>query len=291
MNYRHAYHAGNFADVVKHAVLALLIERLKLKDKAFRVIDSHAGIGLYDLASPLAAKTGEWEQGIGKLLGPDLKPVPMSGKLATALAPYFAAIRAVNPEGRLRYYPGSPMVARMLMRPIDRLTAVELNSDDAKLLVSRFAGDIQVKAIELDGYLALGSFVPPKERRGLVLVDPPYEEPNEFRTLADGFLKAHERWPTGMYALWYPVKDPGAVKNFLKRLQDSGVQRLLGTEFWIRDRATPDTFNGTGLVLCNPPWKLEDTLETLLAGLVPLLGVDNGAGRRVWWIRGEEPVA
>ncbi len=291
MNYRHAYHAGNFADVVKHAVLALLIERLKAKDKAFRVVDSHAGIGLYDLASPLAAKTGEWEQGIGKLLGPDLAPVPMSGKLATALAPYFAAIRAVNPEGRLRYYPGSPMVARMLMREVDRLTAVELNSDDAKLLVARFAGDIQVKAIELDGYLALGSFVPPKERRGLVLVDPPYEEPNEFRTLADGFLKAHERWPTGMYALWYPVKDPGAVKNFLKRLQESGVQRLLGTEFWIRDRATPDTFNGTGLVLCNPPWKLEDTLETLLAGLVPLLGVDSGAGRRVWWIRGEDPVA
>ncbi len=291
MNYRHAYHAGNFADVVKHAILALLIERLKAKDKGFRVLDSHAGIGLYDLASPLAAKTGEWERGIGKLLGPDLKPVAMPAKLALALAPYFAAIRAVNPEGRLRYYPGSPMVARVLLRDVDRLTAVELNSDDAKLLVQRFAGDIQVKAIELDGYLALGSFVPPKERRGLVLVDPPYEEPNEFRMLGDGFLKAHERWPTGVYALWYPVKDPGAVKNFHKRLQESGVQRLLGTEFWIRDRATPDTFNGTGLVLCNPPWKLEDTLESLLAGLVPLLGEDSGAGRRVWWIRGEDPVA
>ncbi|SHE53291.1 23S rRNA (adenine2030-N6)-methyltransferase [Kaistia soli DSM 19436] len=291
MNYRHAYHAGNFADVVKHAVLALLIERLKAKDKGFRVIDSHAGIGLYDLTSPLAAKTGEWERGVGKLVGPDLKAVMLSAKLADALAPYLAAIRAVNPDGRLRFYPGSPMIARVLMREVDRLTAVELNSDDAKLLMSRFAGDIQVKAIELDGYLALGSFVPPKERRGLVLVDPPYEEQNEFRTLADGFLKAYERWPTGVYALWYPVKDLGAVKNFHKRLHDSGVQRLLGAELWVRDRATPDTFNGTGLVLCNPPWKLEDTLESLLAGLVPLLGEDSGAGRRVWWIRAEEAPA
>ena len=288
MNYRHAYHAGNFADVVKHAVLALLIERLKAKDKGFRVIDTHAGIGLYDLQGPLAGKTEEWKRGVGRLVNADLSPVKMPAKLAEVLAPYFAALRAANPEGRLRFYPGSPVLARLLLRPVDRLTAVELHPDDARQLMARFAGDIQVKAIELDGWLALGSFVPPKERRGLVLVDPPYEEQNEFRTLTDGFIKAWQRWPTGVYALWYPVKDIGAVKNFHKRLAESNIPRLLAAELWVRERATPDSFNGTGLVICNPPWKLDAALETLLSGLVPLLGEDEAAGRRSWWIRGEE---
>lgn len=288
MNYRHAYHAGNFADVVKHASLALVIERMKAKDKPFRIIDTHAGIGLYDLAGPLAAKTGEWERGIGRLVGPDLAPRPMVKKLAAALTPYLAAVRAANPGGRLKHYPGSPMIARALMRPVDRLTAVELHPDDYRTLAARFAGDIQVKAIELDGWLALGSFVPPKERRGLVLVDPPYEQADEFATLADGFIKAYRRWPTGVYALWYPVKDLVAVKRLWQTLAESGIQRLLAAELWVRDRATPESFNGTGLILCNPPYELDRTLDELLTGLVPILGEDDKAGRRVWWIRGEE---
>lgn len=288
MNYRHAYHAGNFADVVKHAILALLIQHLRAKDKAFRVIDTHGGIGLYDLTSPLSDKTGEWKKGIGKLVAGDLKPIELPRKLSEALAPYLTAVAAANPGGRLKNYPGSPWIARHLLRPIDRLTAVELHRDDYKLLAGQFAGDIQVKAIELDGYLALGSFVPPKERRGLVLIDPPYEDQNEFRFLAEGFEKAYQRWPTGMYALWYPIKDMGAVKNFHKRLGDSGIPRLLGAELWIRERSTPDQFNGTGLILCNPPWQIDRTLETLLTGLAPILGETDKAGRRVWWIRGEE---
>lgn len=288
MNYRHAYHAGNFADVVKHATLALVIEHLKAKEKPFRVVDTHAGIGLYDLAGPLAAKTGEWTAGIGRLLGADLAPKDLSARLKAQLAPYFGAIRAVNPDGRLRYYPGSPMIARTMLRPIDRLTAVELHPEDYRQLAARFAGDIQVKAIELDGWLALGAFVPPKERRGAVLVDPPFEQGDEFRTLVERFAEAWKRWPTGTYALWYPVKDIGAIKNFSKRLAEAGIPRLLAAELWVRDRATPDRFNGTGLVLCNPPYKLDETLEIMLEGLAPLLGEDAKAGRRVWWIRGEE---
>jgi len=288
MNYRHAYHAGNFADVVKHAALSLLIERLKAKEKPFRILDTHAGIGLYDLASPLAGKTGEWEGGIGKLLGPDLASVTLTRRLGEALAPYLGVVRAVNPDGRLRYYPGSPVIARTLLRPVDRLTAVELHPDDYRLLASRFAGDFQVKAIELDGWLALSGFLPPKERRGVVLVDPPYEQGDEFRVLAEGFEKAYRRWPTGVYALWYPVKEIGAVKNFVKRLYDTDIPRLLGAELWVRERATEGRFNGTGLILCNPPFKLDETLDTLLTGLVPILGEDEKAGRRVWWIRGEE---
>jgi 23S rRNA (adenine2030-N6)-methyltransferase len=287
MNYRHAYHAGNFADVVKHATLALLIDRLKAKEKPFRVIDTHAGIGLYDLAGPLAAKTDEWHQGIGKLLGPDMKPVALTRRLSEALAPYLFAVRAANPDGRLRFYPGSPMIARTLLRGSDRLTATELHPDDYRQLGERFAGDIQVKAIELDGWLALGSFVPPKERRGLVLVDPPYEQGDEFKALAEGFEKAYRRWPTGIYALWYPVKEIGAVKNFVKHLSDSGIPRLLGAELWVRERATEGRFNGTGLILCNPPYQLDKTLDDMLTGLAPILGEDEKAGRRVWWIRGE----
>jgi 23S rRNA (adenine2030-N6)-methyltransferase len=288
MNYRHAYHAGNFADVVKHAILALLIEHLKAKDKPFRVIDTHAGIGRYDLTSPLSQKTNEWRAGIGKLLGPDGKPVvKLTRKLAEALAPYLATIAALNDGGALKLYPGSPWIIRHLLRPTDRMTAVELHPDDLKLLAGLFAGDIQVKTIELDGWNALGAFVPPKERRGLVLVDPPYENPDEFKTLAEGFEKAYERWPTGMFALWYPIKDIGAVKNFHKRLFDSGIPKLLGAELWIRDRATPDQFNGTGLILCNPPWRIDGTLDDLLTGLAPILGEADKGGRRVWWIRGE----
>ena len=288
MNYRHAYHAGNFADVVKHAILALLVEHLKAKDKPFRVIDTHAGIGMYDLTAIEAGKTGEWQGGIGKLLKSDGKPaIELSRKLADALAPYLATVAAANPDGGLKHYPGSPWIIRHLLRDTDRMTAVELHPADHAKLANLFAGDIQVKAIELDGWLALGSFVPPKERRGLVLIDPPFEQPVEFKTMLDRFEKAYQRWPTGTYALWYPIKDIGAVTNFHKRLAECGIPKILGAELWVRERTTPDTFNGTGLVICNPPWQLDRTLDTLLTGLAPLLGETDKAGRRVWWIRGE----
>lgn len=288
MNYRHAYHAGNFADVVKHAILAILIEHLKLKDKPFRVIDTHAGIGLYDLTAVEAGKTNEWQGGIGKLLDDSGKPAAgLTRKLSEALSPYLAAVAAANPEGGLKHYPGSPWLIRHLLRKTDRMTAVELHPEDHATLAALFAGDFQVKAIELDGWLALGSFVPPKERRGLVLIDPPYEQPDEFKTLFDRFEKAYQRWPTGVYALWYPIKDIGAVTNFHKRLAESGITKLLGAELWVRERATPDTFNGTGLVICNPPWQIDRTLDGLLTGLAPILGETEKAGRRVWWIRGE----
>lgn len=289
MNYRHAYHAGNFADVVKHAILALLIQHLKAKDKAFRVIDTHAGIGSYDLTGPLADKTGEWKNGIGRLVNTEGKPAStLTRKLAEALAPYFEAVAAANRPGTLETYPGSPWIIRHLLRKTDRMTAVELHPEDYKILAEAFAGDFQVKAIELDGWLALGSFVPPKERRGLVLIDPPYEQPDEFKTLVEGFEKAYSRWPTGIFALWYPIKDIGAVKNFHKRLFDSGIPKLLAAELWVRERATPDRFNGTGLILCNPPWQIDRTIDDLLTGLAPILGENDKGGRRVWWIRGEE---
>jgi 23S rRNA (adenine2030-N6)-methyltransferase len=283
MNYRHAFHAGNFADVVKHAVLALLIARLKQKEGAFRVIDTHAGVGLYDLAADEASRTGEWREGIGRLWGQPLEP-----KLAELLAPYLATVAAAN-EGKatLARYPGSPWIARHLFRPQDRLTAVELHPEDAKALETLFAGDIQVRTIALDGWLALGAFVPPKERRGLVLVDPPFEERDDFETMLSAFATAYRKWPTGIYALWYPVKDLAAVDRLRVSLSKTGIRRLLRAELTIRERDAAGTFNGAGLVICNPPWKFAAALADLLAGLAPLLAHGPGAGHVIDQIAGE----
>ncbi len=283
MNYRHAFHAGGFADVVKHAVLALLIERLKQKDTAFRVIDTHAGTGLYDLTSAEATRSGEWRDGIGRLWQHDLAP-----GLAALTAPWLGAVKAANtPGGTLRVYPGSPWIARHLFRRQDRLTAVELHPDDARALAVQFAGDVQVRTIALDGWLALGAFVPPKERRGLVLLDPPYEEPDEFARLSDAFANAHKRWPTGIYCLWYPVKDLAAIDRLRMGLAKSGIRRLLRAELFVRERGAEGTFNGTGLVICNPPWQFAATLAALLPDLVPILAQGAGAGSVIDEIAGE----
>jgi 23S rRNA (adenine2030-N6)-methyltransferase len=283
MNYRHAFHAGNFADVVKHATLALLIERLKAKDAAFRVIDTHAGPGLYDLTGGEAARTGEWHNGIGRIVGRKFSP-PMDA----LMAPYLAAVAAANDEKKaLSRYPGSPWLIRHLLRKQDRLTAVELHPDDAAALGSLFAGDWQVKAIELDGWLALGSFVPPKERRGLVLADPPYESPDEFGQMIEAFAKAYKRWPTGIYMLWYPVKDLEAVQQLRDRLVATGIRRLLRTELNVRARNTPNRFNGSGLVICNAPWRFAEAFRDLLGGLAPILADGTGGGVVMDEIAGE----
>jgi len=282
MNYRHAYHAGNFADVVKHAVLALLIERLKQKEAAFRVIDTHAGLGLYDLAGDEARRTGEWRHGIGRLVLRDLNPA-----LANLLKPYLTVIRIANGGAALTRYPGSPWIARELLRRQDRLTAIELHPHDASGLRTLFAGDRQVKVIMLDGWLALGSFVPPRERRGLVLVDPPFEARDDFEKLVAGLTAGYRRWPTGVYALWYPVKDLAAIDNFRAELARSGIKRLLRAELLIRNRAAHGRFNGTGMVICNPPWQFEETLNALLTGLWPHLAEGFGAGKSIDVIAGD----
>lgn len=201
MNYRHIYHAGNFADVLKHAVLARLVTYLKQKDKAFRVLDTHAGIGVYDLSSEEAQKTGEWREGIGRLIEAEL-PAPV----AAILEPYLSAVRDLNPEGGLMHYPGSPKLARMLLRPQDRLSAMELHPEDHEALHRLFEGDFQSRITRLDGWLALGAHLPPKEKRGLVLVDPPFEAEGEYERLVDGLAKAYRRFTGGIYCLWYPLK-------------------------------------------------------------------------------------
>ncbi|MER9229889.1 23S rRNA (adenine(2030)-N(6))-methyltransferase RlmJ [Mesorhizobium sp. M0437] len=282
MNYRHAYHAGNFADVVKHVVLSRLIEYLKQKDKAFRVIDTHAGIGRYDLSSTEAQKTGEWQGGIGRLVD-----AALDAPAAALLAPYLEAVRSLNPDGGVKKYPGSPLIARHLMRKQDRLSAVELHPKDTARLKALFDGDFQTRVIELDGWLALGAHLPPKEKRGLVLIDPPFEEEGEFGRLVDGLQRAHRRWPGGIYALWYPLKDRRAVAAFRKALKQTGISKLLDIGFEIRPDAVEPSLDGCGMVVVNPPFTLEGELRTLLPALHRLLALEQPSHWTLDWLAGE----
>jgi 23S rRNA (adenine2030-N6)-methyltransferase len=282
VNYRHAYHAGNFADVVKHVVLTRLLDYLKQKDKAFRVIDTHAGIGRYDLSSVEAQKTGEWQGGIGRLID-----ASFAAPVTALLAPYLETVRSLNPEGGIQKYPGSPMIARHLLRKQDRLSAIELHPKDVAKLRTLFAGDFQTRVIELDGWLALGAHLPPKEKRGLVLIDPPFEEAGEFERLVDGLIRAHKRWPSGIYALWYPIKDRKAIIAFRKALKQSGIPKLLDIEFEIRPASSQPSLDGSGLLVVNPPFTLEGELRTLMPALHRVLAVEKPAHWSLEWLAGE----
>lgn len=282
MNYRHAFHAGNFADVVKHAILARIVTHLKLKTAAFRVLDTHAGIGRYDLTGEEARRSPEWREGIGRVLTRGL------GDDASELAePYLSAVQAENPDGDLVAYPGSPLLVRRLLRPQDRLSAIELHPADAEALAALFAGDFQTRVIPLDGWLALGAHLPPKEKRGLVLVDPPFEEPGEFTRLVGGLVKAHRRWEGGIYALWYPLKEPREVADFVAALKATAIPKMLRIELALRAPSTPARLHGTGMIVVNPPYTLAGELNVLLPALADVLA-DEGRGRwSIDWIRGE----
>jgi 23S rRNA (adenine2030-N6)-methyltransferase len=278
MNYRHAFHAGNFADVVKHAVLARIITHLKEKPAAFRVIDTHAGAGLYDLSGPEASRTGEWRLGIARLLAAQLAP-----DVRALLAPYLDAVAALNPGADLKAYPGSPALAQSLLRDQDRLVACEREPNAARALAGFVHGDARAKAVEIDGYTALKAYVPPKERRGLVLIDPPYEQPDEFEHLVLALTAAHRKWPTGVYALWYPIKNPRETAAFARSIASSGIARVLRAELTLA-RADNERLGGSGLIIVNPPWRLEQELSLLLPALAQALAAPAGATRVDWLV-------
>ncbi|MBB3351327.1 23S rRNA (adenine(2030)-N(6))-methyltransferase RlmJ [Rhizobium lentis] len=282
MNYRHIYHAGNFADVLKHAVLARLIRYMQKKEGAFRVLDTHAGIGLYDLSSEEAQKTGEWQAGIGKLMEAELGP-----QVSELLEPYLSAIGELNPDGGIRFYPGSPKLARMLFRPQDRLSAMELHPEDYARLHRLFEGDHHVRITELDGWLALGAHLPPKEKRGIVLVDPPFEEEDEYERLAKGLEKAYRRFPGGTYCLWYPLKKGAPIKEFHEALQALDIPKMLCAELTVRSDRGMTGLTGSGLVIVNPPFTLKDELHQMLPALKDHLAQDRFASHRAFWLRGE----
>jgi 23S rRNA (adenine2030-N6)-methyltransferase len=286
MNYRHAYHAGNFTEVLKHAVLALVIEHLKLKPAPFRAIDTHAGIGLYDLGSEASLKTDEWRAGIGRIID-----APLPADAAAILGPYLAVVRDVNGPGPLMRYPGSPLIARRLMRASDRLVANELHPEDHAALAKLFARDDETKVLSLDGWTALKSLLPPKERRGVVLVDPAFEEQGELDRLVEGLGEAVRRFATGTFLLWYPIKDVKAVAAFRRKIAALELPKALAVELMIRGGDDTQRLNGAGLIVVNAPYTLEAKLEVLLPVLVRLLAQGEGGTSFVHDLGAHDPGA
>jgi 23S rRNA (adenine2030-N6)-methyltransferase len=282
MNYRHAYHAGNFADVLKHSVLALILRHLALKEAPFRVIDTHAGIARYDLTGPQALKTGEWHEGIGRLLG--VRAPPMSAEVAAYLAPYLQMVTAQNPGGDLVHYPGSPRVALHFMRKTDRLIANELHSEDAAALHAAIGSDRRVKILQIDGYVALKSLLPPRERRGLIIIDPPFEERDEFDRLARGLLEATRRFATGIFVLWFPVKDRDAVTAFRNAIAAARYTRVLAMELAIGAAHNAHGLRACGLFVVNPPHTLRAAADALLPYFAQHLAQGTGASAQVQWL-------
>jgi 23S rRNA (adenine2030-N6)-methyltransferase len=272
MNYRHVFHAGNFVDVMKHAALTLVLEHLKAKDQPFCFLDTHAGIGRYDLWSEPAQRTGEFRDGILKA----------SRDTLPELQPYLDVVRAMNGGGpHVRWYPGSPGLAQALLRPEDRIVLCELHPDDARTLADAFADDARVTVQQADGYIALKALLPPKERRGCVLIDPPFEVTDEFERIVRGLGHALRRWATGIYVVWYPIKHRGPVKAFHDALVSGGMRRVLAAELLLRPDTDPDQLNGSGLIVVNPPWRLAEALASLLAALLADFGASAQGRVRV----------
>jgi 23S rRNA (adenine2030-N6)-methyltransferase len=266
MNYRHAFHAGNFADVHKHSVLARVLLHLRAKPPAFRVIDSHAGAGRYDLLGPEARRSGEWRDGVARVWQ------GLRDQAAQALlAPYLQAVAALNPDGELRTYPGSPLIAAHLLRPQDRLIACEAEPGAGALLARALRGERRAKALTIDGWMALGAYLPPKERRGLVFIDPPFEAPDDFTRLSSALAAAHGKWPTGLYMLWYPIKERDAPDALAQRIRKLAMPNVLRTELMLGVPRSAAGLVGSGLIVVNPPFTLHRDLRILLPALGEIL--------------------
>jgi len=267
MNYRHIYHAGNLCDVVKHAVFALLLAHMKAKPAPFAILDTHAGCGRYDLTDPRALQTGEAASGVQRL---------WAARPALAeLEPYLSVLHELNPDGVLRAYPGSPVLARRQLRAQDRLIACELHPEEAHELRHVFNGDPQAQVHHRDGYGALKAFLPFPEKRGLILIDPPFETPDESERLVEAAKLIHERMPGAVVALWYPIKERPAVWRFHEALVQAALPKLLCAEFMFRPEVRGDLLNGSGLVLMNAPWKMDEALWRLFPALHTLLQTES----------------
>lgn len=274
--YRHIYHAGNFADVVKHVVLLSLLRALQRKDTPLYFHDTHAGIGRYDLRSPQAQKKREFEAGIMRLLDAPSPPAEVQD--------YLDAIRSLNPKGGLRWYPGSPRLAGYALRPQDRMVLTELNPADHDALKNEFTGTRKVEVRLEDAYRGLKAQLPPRERRGLVLIDPPYEGQDEYAHVCAGLQAAHRRWPEGTYAVWYPIMTRSLANRLHQGIVATGIRKILCAELTLRTSADRARMSGSGLLLVNPPWQLPERLPELLEWLWRQLSPEGTGGVSVSWL-------
>jgi 23S rRNA (adenine2030-N6)-methyltransferase len=278
VNYRHAYHAGNHADVLKHVVLARVIAHMMKKDKPFRVIDAHAGIGLYDLSGTEAGKTGEWQGGIGKLAE------PLAPEAEALIAAYRQVIADLNPGGGLRFYPGSPELALRLMRETDSLLANELHPDDAVALERHFLRDRRVEVTSMDAETCLKARLPPSERRGVILIDPPYEAKDETEKTVRMLAHGLRRFAQGVYLVWYPVKADATAETIVSAVKEMGVAATLNVEMRVREAFAAGGLAGSGVVILNAPWKIDEDLRLLVPALAQRMGLGQWGRGSVEWL-------
>jgi 23S rRNA (adenine2030-N6)-methyltransferase len=287
MNYRHAFHAGNHADVLKHVVLAWMIERLKAKAAPFRVLDSHAGIGIYDLTGEAAGRTGEWRDGVGRLYDETGAALPLSPPAEAVLAPWRSAVAAVNDNGALRRYPGSPEIARLALRPQDRLALNELHPEDHASLAAAYRRDARIRSTNRDADRVVKAQLPPPERRGIVLIDPAYEATGEADRAIAMLAEGHRRFATGIFVLWYPVTGDDLSRRIERDAKALALPKTLDLRLDVRKPVSGAGLAGSGLLIVNPPWPLEEMLRDLLPELVERLRQGRGAGSTLAWLTGE----
>lgn len=279
LSYRHSFHAGNHADVLKHTVQSLIIESLKEKDKPFLYLDTHAGAGRYQLSGEHAARTGEYLEGIARIWAQESVP--------EELKTYLEAVSALNPRGDLRFYPGSPLIAAHLLRDHDKLNISELHPSDFPLLRNEFSRDNRARVVREDGYQQLKSQLPPLSRRGFVLIDPPYELKSDYQAVVKGIQEGHRRFATGTYAVWYPVVLRQQIKRMVKDFQATGIRKILQIELAVRPDSDQRGMTASGMIVINPPWKLESQMKSVLPWLHKVL-VPEGTGHTlVEWITPE----
>ena len=276
MNYRHAFHAGNHADVLKHLVISRIIALLARKETPFACLDSHAGVGLYDLQGDQASRTGEWLDGIGRLWG--------AADLPELTADYFGVLRALNPDGALRYYPGSPELERQLTRPQDRVLLNEKHPEDGRLLKDNMKGDRRVAVHLGEGWHVPRALLPVAEKRALLLIDPPFEKADELERCVTALNEAIGRMRQTVVAIWYPIKDERQLKRFYQDLEKSSAPKLLRAELFVHAPDDASRLAGSGLAIANAPWGLEEELEQLLPWLAGKLAQSQGDWRLDWLI-------
>ncbi|WP_172561792.1 23S rRNA (adenine(2030)-N(6))-methyltransferase RlmJ [Vibrio furnissii] len=274
LSYRHSFHAGNHADVVKHIVQSLILSALQQKDKPFVYHDTHSGVGRYDLTHEWSEKTGEYKQGIARLWQQTEVPEDIHS--------YLEAIKALNDDGELRYYPGSPRVARAHLRSHDRMVLTELHPSDYPLLEQEFHRDRQVAIFKEDGFARLKASLPPKERRGLVLIDPPYELAKEYRDVVQAIAQSYKRWATGIYAIWYPVVNRCDIEDMIEGLQGLGIRKILQIELGVSPDTNERGMTASGMIVINPPWKLESQMQRILPFLKEAIAPATGHYKVDW---------
>ncbi|SDR72499.1 23S rRNA (adenine2030-N6)-methyltransferase [Halopseudomonas xinjiangensis] len=279
MNYRHSYHAGNHADVFKHAVLLRMVRLLQRKDAPFCYLDSHAGTAMYDLQGEAASKTGEYVDGIGRLFDRD--------DLPGLFADYRDAVARHNPSGSLRLYPGSPQIVADALREQDRMILSELHPEDAATLKSQFDSQPSIAVHERDGYELPKAFLPVAEKRALWLLDPPFEKTDELDRCVEMVQLAIQRMRQTVVALWYPIKDERLLRGFYRNMSEAGLPKVLRIELSVRPTDTRLGLNGSGLMLVNPPWPLWEELDVALPWLAGMLAQSGEGGWRMDWLAGQ----